>query len=118
MTIAPNNVQEVAALPPQEWLQRVIVACIEVVHGKRNIVHVKNVVSAKVAASLTFRATLHAQRKFGQITIASIRASCPRTGCAEVSATFMLNQRGYPIALRVERIATGWLVTALEMGPH
>ncbi len=118
MTLTHREQPAIATLPPQEWLQRVITACIEVVHGKRNIVHVKNVVSAKVAASLTFRATLHAQRKYGQISIASIRASQPRAGCAEVSATFIHDDRGYPIALRVERTATGWQVTALEMGPH
>ena len=118
MTLTQNETSALPLLPPQEWLQRVIVACIEVTHGKRNIIHVKNVVSAKVAASLTFRASLHAKRKYGQISLAGIRASLPKNGCAEISATFVIDDRAYPIALRVERTATGWQVTALEIGPH
>jgi hypothetical protein len=105
-------------LPPQEWVQRVISACLEVIHGHRNVIHLKHVVSRRVAASLTIRASMQPPRPAGSISVVRIHQTQPKAGVGEIAATFMCRDRAFPLAMRIEKTATGWMVTAIEIGPH
>ena len=105
-------------LPPQEWVQRVISACLEVLHGKRHVIHLKHVVSRKVAASLTMRASVQTSRPQEVISVVRIHQTQPKPGVGEVAATFMTGNRAFPFAMRIEKTVTGWVVTAIEIGPH
>ena len=107
-------------LPPEEWVRRIATACLEVVHGKRNVSQLKSITNARVNQTLTIRQSVQAKRNQSarQIAVGRIRMSQPTSHVIEASMTFVIGEKAFPLALRLESTTSGWKVTACEIGPH
>jgi hypothetical protein len=107
-------------LPPEEWVRRIATACLEVVHGKRNVSQLKSITNARVSQTLTIRHSVQAKRNQAarHIAVGRIRMSQPTNNIIEASTTFSLGEKAFPLALRLESATNGWKVTACEIGPH
>ena len=119
-TIADAPPEVAPPLPPEEWLRRITFACLEVVHGRRNVQQLKSIVSPRVSQTLSIRHTVQSRRatQATQIRVGRIRTAQPQSRALEVSTTFTIDQKSYPMALRLELAAIGWKITACDIGPH
>ena len=117
----PEFLREVAPpLPPEEWLRRITYACLEVVHGRRNVSQLKSIINPRVTQTLSIRHTVQSRRatQATHIGVGRIRVSQPQSSAIEVSTTFTIDQKAYPLALRLETAVNGWKITACDIGPH
>ncbi len=107
-------------LPPEEWLRRISYACLEVVHGRRNVNQLKAIINPRVTQTLSIRHTVQSRRatQASHIGVGRIRISRPQSSALEVSTTFTIDHKAYPLALRLETAANGWKITACDIGPH
>ena len=107
-------------LPPEEWVRRIAIACLEVVHGRRNVGQLKSITSARVSQTLMIRHSVQMKRNqpVNKILVGRIRMCQPQPHAIEASTTFQLGEKAYPIALRLESAVNGWKITACEIGPH
>lgn len=105
--------------PPEQWLQRVIQAILETLHGVRQPAQLRAVVTAP---------TLHALQQRRIFITAFKQRTVPRLVTLkywnrteheiEVTGLCEVNNRYFPIALRLKQQATTWLVVACEIGPY
>ncbi|MEY2635299.1 MAG: hypothetical protein RIS75_1239 [Actinomycetota bacterium] len=107
-------------LPPEEWVRRIAIACLEVVHGRRNVSQLKSITSARVSQTLMIRHSVQMKRKvpINKILVGRIRMCQPHPHAIEASTTFLLGEKAFPLALRLESAVNGWKITACEIGPH
>ena len=108
------------ALPPEEWVRRIAIACLEVVHGRRNVGQLKSITTARVSQTLMIRHSVQMKRKqpINKFLVGRIRMCQPQPHAIEASTTFHLGDKAYPLALRLESAVNGWKITACEIGPH
>lgn len=106
-------------LPPEQWLQRVIQAILETVHGYRQPQQLRAVVAAPTLQIIMQRRTF--VTAFNRKTVPrviSLKFWNQQNSGTEISAICEISGRYFPIALQVKKQATTWLVVACEIGPY
>ena len=105
--------------PPEVWVTRVAIACLEIIHGKRSVVQIRRIASHRVAQDLVIKQSVLANKKKWQpISIEKVRFSPGVKGSAEVSINFNHESRIYPMAMNFALTKDGWKIQACEIGPH
>ena len=104
--------------PPTEWVQRVAVVLLEVVHRKRPLNQLRGVASPRVIDQLGMRRQVVLARAAQEpLRVTSVRVSPNSARTMEVGVTYSRGERFFPMALRLELTKQGWLATACELGP-
>lgn len=105
---------------PAVWGRRLLVGIFESAAGKRPLQQLAGLLSPSIAHGLRVDFERSAQRRRPHwthvATVRTIRASEPRPGVAEVSATVQVGTRVRAIALRAEANQGRWRCTRLLLG--
>jgi hypothetical protein len=105
---------------PALWARRLLVGIVEVAGGRRPLQQLVSLLSPSIAHGLRtdfHRAIEHRHRHWTHAaTVRSVRASEPRPGIAEISATLQLGRRVRAVALRAESHQGRWRCTRLQLG--
>ncbi len=105
--------------PPKEWVARIAVACIEVLHGKRNVEQMRKICSNRVSQSLLIKqSVLSARKNWGSVRILKIKFSPGIKDSVEVTINFEHKDKVYPMAMNLGMTKDGWRINACEIGPH
>lgn len=105
--------------PPQQWVARIALACIEVLHGKRSVAQIRKICSHRVAQDLLIKqSVLSARKNWGAIRITKVKYAIGIKDSVEVTINFEHKTKVYPMALNLSQTKEGWKIQACEIGPH
>ena len=105
--------------PPKDWVARIAIACIEVLHGKRSVAQMRRICSHRVAKNLEIKQSVLSGRKaWGPVRIVKIRFSEGLKDSVEVTINFEYENKVYPMAMNLVNSKEGWKINACEIGPH
>lgn len=111
--------ETMSELPPEPWIARIAVACIEVIHGKRSVAQIRKICSHRVAQDLLIKQSVLATKKtWSSVRITRIRFARGIKETIEVSINFEYEQKTYPMAMNLGLTKDGWRINACEIGPH
>jgi hypothetical protein len=105
--------------PPKEWVARIAVACIEVLHGKRNVEQMRKICANRVSQGLLIKqSVLSARKNWGAVRILKIKFAPGIKDSVEVTINFEHKEKVYPMAMNLALTKDGWRINACEIGPH
>jgi len=104
----------------EQWIRRVALTAVEIIHGRRPMLQIKKLISAEVELSLRTKQEINQRRRMPSATIAigTVHQSQPLPLVIEASAVLLYSGRAFPIALRFEKISERWLLLHIDIGPH
>jgi hypothetical protein len=105
--------------PPEQWVARVAVACIEVIHGKRSVAQVRKICSHRVAQDLLIKqSVLSSKKNWSMVRITKVKFATGIKDSIEVSINFEYENQTFPMAMNLGLTKDGWRINACEIGPH
>lgn len=105
--------------PPKEWVARIALACIEVLHGKRNVEQMRKICANRVSQGLLIKqSVLSARKNWGTVKILKIKFAPGLKDSVEVTINFEHKEKIYPMAMNLAMTKEGWRINACEIGPH
>jgi hypothetical protein len=116
-----GEVAEIVALqyPPKQWVARIALACIEVIHGKRSVNQMRKICSNRVSQDLLIKqSVLSGKKTWNSVRILKINFSPGIKDSVEVTINFEYGERIYPMAMNLNQTKDGWRINACEIGPH
>ena len=105
--------------PPKQWVARIAIACIEVIHGKRSVNQMRKICSNRVSQDLLIKqSVLSTKKNWNSVRILKVNFSPGIKDSVEVSINFEYEDRVYPMAMNLSQTKDGWRINACEIGPH
>ncbi len=105
--------------PPKDWVARIAIACIEVIHGKRSVNQMRKICTNRVSQDLLIKQSVLSKRKqWSQARIVKVKFANGVKESAEVSINFEYESKIYPMAMNLSLTKDGWRINACEIGPH
>lgn len=105
--------------PPDQWVARIALACIEVLHSKRSVAQIRKICSHRVAQDLLIKqSVLSARKNWGSVRILKVKYAIGIKDSVEVTINFEHQTKIYPMALNLSQTKEGWKIQACEIGPH